>query len=116
MIQGKDCTIISTAGSLRGAHRTRAMIFSMRQVEALRHRSSPFEIVSDGGLGVGGNGGRSSWRRVIGSNKTFSISKKNNHRCKMKILVRERTTHKKLLGDITAQRYFRGAAPLDYPH
>jgi hypothetical protein len=57
------------------------MTFSMRQVEALRHRSSHFEIDFDGGPGVGGNGGRSSWRLVTDSSKIFSISR-SGHRHK----------------------------------
>jgi hypothetical protein len=51
----------------------------MHQAEALQHRSSHFEIDFDGGPGVGGNGGRSSWRRVTGSSKIFSISR-SDHR------------------------------------
>ena len=77
----KDCTITSTADSSRIASRTRAMIFSMRLVEALQHQASHFRIVFDGGRGVDGNVERSSWLPATGSNKTFSISK-NDHQGK----------------------------------
>jgi hypothetical protein len=80
-IQAKVCTITSTADSSRIAHRSRAMSFSMHLVGVLHYRASRFGIVFDGGPGVGGNGGRPSWRRATGSSKTFSISR-NGHQSK----------------------------------
>jgi hypothetical protein len=60
------------------------MTSSMRQVEALRHRASHFQIASDGGLGGDGNAERRSWLPVTGSSKTFSISK-SDHRNKKRL-------------------------------
>ena len=51
------------------------MIFSKRPVEALQHPVSRFGIVFDGGPGVGGDVERGLWPLVIGSSKTFSISR-----------------------------------------
>jgi hypothetical protein len=75
-IQAKGCTITSIADSSRIAHGTRAMIFNMHPVEALQHRASRFEIVFDGGVGVGGNVERRSWPPATASSKTFSISRR----------------------------------------
>jgi hypothetical protein len=78
-IQAKGCTIISIADSSRIARGTRATIFNMHPVEALQHRASRFEIVFDGGVGVGGNVERRSWPPATASSKTFSISR-SGHR------------------------------------
>ena len=74
-VQAKDCTITSTADSLRIASRARAMTSSMPQVEALQHPVSRFGIVFDGGPGVGGDVERELWPPATGFSKTSSISR-----------------------------------------
>ena len=78
-IQAKDCTIISTGDSSRIASRIRAMTSSMPLVEALQRPESHFQIVFGGGPGADGSVETKSWPLVIGSSKTFSISR-NGHR------------------------------------
>lgn len=83
-IQAKDCTITSTADSLRVANRARAMTSSMPQVEALQHPASRFGIVFDGGPGVDGDVERGLWPPVTGSSRIFSTSR-TRHRNKKRL-------------------------------
>lgn len=80
----KVYTIISIADFSRIASRDRAMSFSMRRVEARYRRSSHFGIAFGGGRGIGGNGGKLSWRHGTGRSRIFSISR-HGHRSKKRV-------------------------------